>query len=177
MFVSIICIFSSVIIYNTRGWWIPLIGGGIAIIGWKFKNQSQIDFGFLLLAGTFFYSLKDIDFNLTNLFFILAAFFLFFSGRYLLRRSSLVIDLRKKSIKGSARKNLNEFKTDSMIYYFRISLFAFLLSLSGGVISHYTFLGPFPSRYVIPMVITLSILFIIGLYIVSIFLPRKFSAS
>ncbi len=175
--ILLICIFSSALIKDLPGWWLPVLGGGISILGWFLKSNLQIDFGFLVTAGSFFYAVHEIKFDLTNLVSIVGLFFLFFSGRYLLRKSLFLRDMKKNQMNDVDRDHLREFKEDFIYFYLKSSVLAASLSIFGGVVAFYSFVGPFPRMFVVPMIMVFGSIFLLGLYLVVIVIPRRVSSS
>lgn len=163
---------SSFIHLGQQGWWLPIFGAGIALIGLYSEESKIVDIGTLLLAASFFFLVRTMQLNYLSLIFILSMFFIYL-GLWLFMRRSLFIKYMKDSLpEETSDIHFEEYKKDSALYYLRTLVLGYSISLLGGVIAFNSFIGPFPADLTIFLMILLSISLIFGIYFVLFLLPR-----
>ncbi len=166
---------ASLSIYDVTLWWLPTVGGILSIVGLTRGKNLSIDLGLLISSSTFFYFIHDLPLTYGNLFFILAMFFLYFGLWSFMRRAVLIEEI-EDDLEGIKERNfLIEYKEDSALYLLVGLLLGSVVASIGSLIAIYSFVGPFPTRMIIFLVIFFGFGFISAVYIVVFFLPKYFT--
>ncbi|MEF8831907.1 MAG: hypothetical protein V5A66_00125 [Candidatus Thermoplasmatota archaeon] len=166
---------TSLLYRNSQGWWFPISGAGVAILGLYSSERKIVDVGSLFLVGSFFFLVKELPLNYTSLIFLISMFFIYI-GLWLFMRRSLFIKYMKRGLtEEGVNIHLEEYKNDSALYYLKTLVLGFAVSLLGGFISINSFIGPFPLNLIIFLRILLALSIVFGIYFVLFLLPRYMS--
>jgi len=168
-------IWASLLNTGTIGWWLPLIGGAISLIGLYAKSISQVDIGCFSLAATFFLLIWDMPFSYANLIFLLVMFFLFFGLWIFTRRRVLIKSLESDLVRTDKNRYLVEYKGGTNLHYIKTLILGFTVSLAGGLIALNSFIGPFHPDLMIFLRLGFGLIILSGIYLIVIFLPKSFA--
>ncbi len=150
----------------------PIIGLVISLIGFFFERKHVVDLGILISSGAFFYVLRYPPLNYLNLFLIIGTFFLYFVLWMFIRWNILITKLEKNVIGSEDINILKDYKMHSCLYNLSTILFAFFITLTGGMIATYSFVGPLSSTFETYLTIVFSVGTLTIIYLILSVLPK-----
>ena len=171
----LITFISGFISKNSNLWFLPLIGGIIALIGDVFKQKWLINIGIFTATLSFFFLNYTLSFTIINLSFLLIIFTLMmtiwvFSKSYLIT-SQIKEELIEEQDKD--KRYFKEFKLHSSMNILTGLLIAFLIAFTGSFIALYSYTDIFMiSSLAVPLAVMFSAAVFIIIYILIEVLPK-----
>lgn len=158
-FTILVTFIAGFISQNSNLWFLPLIGGIVAVIGDGFKHKWLINIGICTGILSFFFLNYTLTFTITNLSILLIIFTLImttwvFSRNYLIT-SQIKQDLIEEE--NDDIRYLKEFKLQSNMNILKDLLIAFLIASTGSFIALYSYTDIFMiSSLAVPLAVIFS---------------------
>lgn len=162
----------SLIYIGSQGWWLPIFGAIVAIIGLHSRLSKFVDIGSLLLVGSFLFLVRGLPLNYMRLIFVISIFFIYIGLWLFMRRALFLMSMNRTPTRKTENGHLEEYKKDSAIYYLRTLLLGFAISLLGGFIAVNSFIGPYPSNLVFFLRILFALSLVFSIYFALFLLPK-----
>jgi len=175
LLVLIISLLASSLRVGILGWWGPLVGGVISILGLYIEKTKILDTGVLLLVLSFFFLIQDIPFNYVNLIFMIFMIFFFLGLWLFMKRELFIKEIESDLIGAEGRTFLEEYKKYSVLYYVKSLFLGLFVAAIGGFVAVHSFIGPFSSSLTLFLNIVFSILVLFAFYSVLFLLPKYFT--
>jgi len=169
----LITFIAGIISQNVNLWFLPLIGGGVAVLGEIFYFRSMVDIGMCEAIVTFFFLNYTLPFNVINLGILLSIFTIMLI-LWIFGRNYLITSKIKKEIIGDKKDEyLREYEIQSTIEIVTDSLTAFLIAFVGSMIALYSYTNILiVSSLAVPLAVIFSALVFIVIYVIIVILPR-----
>jgi len=175
LLVLIISLLASSLRVETLGWWGPLVGGVIAILGLNIEKTKILDIGVLLLVFSLFFLIQDVSFNYINLIFILFMIFFFLGLWIFMKRELFIREIETDFVGYEGKNHLEEYKKYSVLYYVKSLFLGLFVATIGGVVAVHSFIGPFSSVLTFFLNVVFSTIVLFALYSVLFLLPKHFA--
>ncbi len=154
-------------------WFIPVIGGVVAVIGLFLERTTFMDIGVLFSIISFLVIHRLTIFTFTNMILVLVMFFLLLT-MMIVNRRSLTLTRLKKDMAGEERpQTYREYELESIMAIGFTSLTAFVVSMIGGLIAVYSSLDiDLSPDHAVIFVLSLAVIFMFVIYLISEIIPR-----
>ncbi len=167
--VGIVALFAAVFTYPMSAWYLPALGGLVAIIGVFTGRRSLNNVGMLFTGLTFYVLNRTLPFNDINILVVLGMFFALYSVWHTGNREMLLDEMNSDE----DNEILERYWNSSNRYLVGYMTMAFFLSFMGVYVARYSYLGiELDPISAIPVAVIFGLLVLFTVYIVSEVLPR-----
>jgi len=173
LIILVVTFVAGFISQNTNLWFLPLLGGIIAVLGEIFGKNSLINGGMSISVLAFFFLNYTLAFTVTNLTVLLVIFILMIITWVIAKNNLVTSQIKKDLVENKNDNFLREYEIQSTTEVITELLIAFLIAFLGSMIALYSYTDIFMvSSLAVPLAIIFSAIVFIVIYVLTEVLPK-----